>query len=108
VIEATEFFEFFLKRSNPGAKDSSCEVDASKTKLGIQATELAQMPERRRIKHTESLENRLANQARRLREEASQLRPGPKRDELIRRARQAETGSHLSEWLRSPGLQPPR
>jgi hypothetical protein len=26
---------------------------------------------------------------------------------MIRRARQAETGSHMSEWLRSPGLQPP-
>jgi hypothetical protein len=29
------------------------------------------------------------------------------RDHLIRKARQAETGSHMSEWLRSPGLQPP-
>jgi hypothetical protein len=25
----------------------------------------------------------------------------------LRKARQAETGSHISEWLRSPGLQPP-
>jgi hypothetical protein len=35
------------------------------------------------------------------------LPPGAVRDELIRRARQAETGSHLTEWLTSPGLQPP-
>jgi hypothetical protein len=27
---------------------------------------------------------------------------------MIRKARQAETGSHMSEWLRSPGLQPPK
>jgi hypothetical protein len=25
----------------------------------------------------------------------------------LRRARQAETGSHMSEWLRSPGLRAP-
>jgi hypothetical protein len=27
---------------------------------------------------------------------------------LLRRSRQAETASHMSDWLRSPGLQPPR
>ena len=27
--------------------------------------------------------------------------------EMLRKARQAETGSQMSEWLRSPGLQPP-
>jgi hypothetical protein len=32
---------------------------------------------------------------------------GPVRDAALRRARQAETGSHMSEWLRSPGLRPP-
>ncbi|MEY9390663.1 hypothetical protein ACVIJW_006203 [Bradyrhizobium barranii subsp. barranii] len=30
------------------------------------------------------------------------------RQELLRKARQAETGSHMSEWRRSPGLQPPK
>jgi hypothetical protein len=63
------------------------------------------MPERRRIKHTETLEERLAGKATRLRGE--KLRPGPEREALLRRARQAKTGSHVSEWLRSPGLQPP-
>jgi hypothetical protein len=29
------------------------------------------------------------------------------REMLLRKARQAETGSHISDWLRSPGLQPP-
>jgi hypothetical protein len=66
------------------------------------------MTERRRVKQTISLEARLAEEARRLREEADLLPHGPVRDEVLRRARQAETGSHMSEWLESPGLQPPK
>jgi hypothetical protein len=27
---------------------------------------------------------------------------------MLRKARQAETGAHMTEWLGSPGLQPPR
>lgn len=65
------------------------------------------MPERRRVKQTQSLEVRLAEEARRLREEAEKLPPGPERDETLRRARQAETGTRMSEWLSSPGLRPP-
>jgi hypothetical protein len=63
--------------------------------------------ERRRFKQIESLERRLAEEAERLRAEAELLPPGARRDQLIRKARQAETGSHLTEWLTSPGLQPP-
>jgi hypothetical protein len=63
--------------------------------------------EHRRFKEAQSLEKRLAKEAKRLRAEAKLLPFGAKRDELIRKARQAETGSHMSEWLRSPGLQPP-
>ena len=66
------------------------------------------MAERRRVKQTMTLEARLAEQARRLREEAELLPRGPVRDAALRRARQAETGSHISEWLTSPGLQPPK
>jgi hypothetical protein len=58
--------------------------------------------------HAEPLEERHAAEAKRLREEARLLPPGPVRDELIRQARLAETGSHMSEWLGSPGLQPPK
>lgn len=63
---------------------------------------------RRRFKQTLSLEERLAEEARRLREEAEFLPHGPIREEALRKARQAETGSHISEWLRSPELQPPK
>ena len=63
---------------------------------------------RRRFNQTESLEHRLADEAEKLRKEAQGTPPGIERDRLMRRARQAETGSHMSEWLRSPGLQPPK
>jgi hypothetical protein len=63
--------------------------------------------QRRHFKQTQSLEERLSEEAKRLRAEAKLFPPGPERDALIRKARQAETGSHMSEWLTSPGLQPP-
>ncbi|MFK4507143.1 hypothetical protein LPJ38_26510 [Bradyrhizobium daqingense] len=63
--------------------------------------------QRRRIKQIASLEERLAAEALRLRQEARSLPPGIERERAIRKARQAETGSHISEWLNSPGLQPP-
>jgi hypothetical protein len=61
---------------------------------------------RRRFKQTVSLEERHSQEAKRLREEAKLLPPGTVREALSRKARQAETGSHMSEWLRSPELQP--
>jgi hypothetical protein len=62
----------------------------------------------RHFKQTQTLEERLGEEAKRLRKQAKSLPPGAERDDLIRKARQAETGSHMSEWLRSPGLQPPK
>jgi hypothetical protein len=66
------------------------------------------MQQRRRFKQTESLEERLAEEAKQLREQAQLLPPGPLRENVLRKARQAETGSRMSEWLRSPGLQKPQ
>jgi hypothetical protein len=63
--------------------------------------------QRRRLTQTQSLEERLAEEAKRLRAEAKLLPPGALREALIRKARQAETGSHMSEWLTSSGLQSP-
>ena len=65
------------------------------------------MFQRRRFKQTDSLEQRLSDEAQRLRKKAESLRPGAVRDELIRKAQQAEVGAHMSEWLRSPGLRNP-
>nr|WP_249143580.1 hypothetical protein [Bradyrhizobium liaoningense] len=64
--------------------------------------------QRRRFKQVVSLEERLSEEAKRLREEAKLLPPGAAREALLRRARQAETGSHMSAWLQSPELQPPK
>jgi hypothetical protein len=55
---------------------------------------------------TENLEDDLSDEAKRLREAAERLPPGSVRDATLRKARQAETGSHINEWLRSVGLQP--
>ena len=62
---------------------------------------------RRRIRQTQTLEARLAEEAKRLRAEAKLLPPGAVRDKLIRKARQAESSSHMTGWLTSPGLRPP-
>lgn len=62
---------------------------------------------RRRFKQTDTLEQRLADEAERLRQQAELLPPGALREQVLRKARQCETGSHMSEWLRSTGLQPP-
>jgi hypothetical protein len=64
--------------------------------------------QRRQFRQNQPLEERLAEEAKRLRAEAKLLPPGARREELIRRARQAETGSRISEWLSSPGLEPPK
>jgi hypothetical protein len=63
--------------------------------------------QRRHSNQIQSLEERLTEEAKRLRAEAKWLPPGAKHDEIIRKARQAETGSHMSAWLRSPELRPP-
>jgi hypothetical protein len=63
---------------------------------------------RRRFKSTDPLSVRLATFAQDARAEAAKLSPGIERDELLRKARQADTASHLDEWANSPGLQPPK
>ena len=63
---------------------------------------------RRRIKQTTPLSERLALFAEEARERAAALPPGLERDDLLRRARQAETALHVDEWIGSPGLQSPK
>jgi hypothetical protein len=65
------------------------------------------MAERRRAKQTTSLKDRLAVFAEDARGKASQLGPGAERDDLLKRARQADTAAHLDDWANSPGLRPP-
>jgi hypothetical protein len=61
----------------------------------------------RRPEHSASLDERIADHARRIRDEAKAMPPGKERQEMVRRARQAEVAAHISEWISSPGLRPP-
>jgi hypothetical protein len=63
---------------------------------------------RRKTRHALTLAERLSEEAKLLWDEAKTLPPGPRREELLKKARETETTRHLSEWLTSPGLQPPR
>jgi hypothetical protein len=64
--------------------------------------------QRRRFKQNLSLNDRLAAWAKEVRMQADKLPPGPERDELIKKARQADTASHLEDWANSPGLLSPK
>ena len=64
---------------------------------------------RSRIKHTLTFEERLAEEAKSFKEAADREPLGSlSRELLLRRARQAETASRMSDWLHSPGLRPPK
>ena len=56
------------------------------------------MPERRRFTQTTSLEESLAKEATQLRKQAQGTPPGVERDLLLRKARRAETASHMTKW----------
>lgn len=66
------------------------------------------MKKRRRFKQTETLQDRLNKFAANSREQASTMPAGAERDQLVKKARQADTTAHLEEWMTSPGLQSPR
>jgi hypothetical protein len=64
--------------------------------------------ERSPVKRNLPLEHRIAERVDDLRAQAEALPRGSKERELIeRRVRLAETGSHINEWLKSPGLKSP-
>lgn len=51
-----------------------------------------------------SFEEKLGEEARRLVEEANRLPNCREREELLRRARNADAASHMTEWLPYVGL----
>ncbi|MET4279682.1 MULTISPECIES: hypothetical protein [unclassified Bradyrhizobium] len=65
------------------------------------------MPRRRTLKQALTLEERLAAEVDRLWKQAKSLPPGADREALELKAREAEAGLHMMDWLRSPGLQAP-
>lgn len=65
------------------------------------------MSERRRVHHERPLDERLTLEALRLKETAKTLRPGAKRQAILRKAREAEMAAKITAWISSPGLKPP-
>jgi len=56
------------------------------------------------IKHTESLNDRLAAFARLMRENAEMLPPGPERAGVLAKANQADATADMDQWMRSSEL----
>ena len=63
------------------------------------------MQRRRFIPHT--FEENIAAEKAELEAQVAKLKPGPQKDALLRKIRQLDIAAHMSEWLSSPGLQPP-
>jgi hypothetical protein len=64
------------------------------------------MQRRRSLPHL--FEENIAAEKAKLEAQVAKLKPGTQRDALLRKIRQLETAAQMSDWLRSPGLQPPR
>jgi hypothetical protein len=56
------------------------------------------------LPHPKPLYQRLNDEAQRLRKEARGTQPGVEQERLIRKARQAETASHIEKFLRGNWL----
>jgi hypothetical protein len=61
---------------------------------------------KRSIPH--SFEEQLAFEKRRLEEKAMHLLDGSSKDDVLKKIAQLNTAIHINEWLRSPGLRPPK
>jgi len=66
------------------------------------------MLKRRRFKQQLTLQDRLSAWVKQVQEQASKLPPGPEREALLKKARQADVANHLHDWAGSSGLQPPK
>ena len=62
---------------------------------------------RQRVVQTAPLIERLDQESQRIREEAKKLRPGKERQEMLRKALQADIAASITQWISSPGLKPP-
>ena len=64
------------------------------------------MQRRRSVSHT--FEENIAAEKAKLEAQLVKLKPGHQMDALRKKIRQLDTASHISDWLSSPGLQPPK
>ncbi len=63
--------------------------------------------QRRRFKNILTFPERLDREIQRLQTEAEKLPPCSEREELLRKARKAETALNIDKGVSSPGLRPP-
>lgn len=66
------------------------------------------MQQRHPVKHSTSLYQRLNEETQRRRKEAKGTPPGIERERLLRKARQADNASQMTEWLSPRGLRAPQ
>ncbi len=62
----------------------------------------------RRHSVSTTFETNIAAEKAKLETELAKLKPGPETDVIRKKLRQLDTAAHISEWLSSPGLQPPK
>ena len=87
---------------------SSVALSVMRTPIAVPPRQNARkkMQQRRRFKQTLSLQQRLNQEAQRLLAEAGLLPPGPVRDAVLTRIREAEATAQLDNWLKRPDAQP--
>jgi hypothetical protein len=61
----------------------------------------------RRFTDIPTVEERLFDDAKQLREQAAKLPAGREREIMLRKAKMDETAAQIFEWLNTPGLKPP-
>ncbi len=64
--------------------------------------------QRRRFRQIHTFQEYLAEEAEQFRKAAEEAPVGMARELLLKRARQAEIACRMNEWIRSPGLRPPK
>lgn len=66
------------------------------------------MTKRLHLRHKATFAERLASEAKRLKELARMTPHGHDRDVMLRKVGQVEMASHINEWALSSRLQPPK
>ena len=64
--------------------------------------------QRRRRSAPHTFEDNIAAEKAKLEAQIATLKPGTQMDALRKKIRQLDTVSRISDWLSSPGLQPPK
>jgi hypothetical protein len=108
----SEMAQHILKQAADGERNPvTLRASALSSLAGVPSalTDSTTKRRRKRIKHKETFEERLAEEARRFKEAAEEQPPGSMaRELLLRRAQQAETASRMNDLLSSPRRASPK